>query len=124
MLIGCQLNVCLADEYIDLVENYIYTIKERSRCVVSMFLFKLLLGALSRRIVESRNFWLNSSLQKEGTSKSYCLRTIVMGKNTNCNKYCQLEKGQYVFKHKKTDDTKQTRTEPAIYLYPPAQVFI
>ena len=41
-----------------------------------------------------------------------------MGKNIDYYKHCQLETGQYVEIHKKTDNTMKRRTEPALYLHP------
>ena len=91
--------------------------KEQSRCVVSVIPFFLPRG-LSHGIFESWNFWLNSFPRKWGISKGYSPRTIVLGKNIDYNKHCQLETGQYVEVHKKSDDTMKIRTEPDIYLQP------
>ena len=73
---------------------------------------------LTRGIIEGRNFWLNSYPRQGGVSRVYSPRTIVMGKNIDYYKHCQLETGQYVEIHEKTDNTMKRRTEPAIYLHP------
>ena len=93
-----------------LIEFYIRTMKEQSRCVVSVIPLRFLPRALSRGIVESRNFWLNSFPRKGGISKVYSPQTIVLGKKINYNKHCQLETGQYVEVHKKSDNTMKRRT--------------
>ena len=118
MPMGCQLNVCSAEEHIGLIERYIRTLKERSRCVVGVLPFKFFPRVLTRGIIEGRNFWLNSYPRQGGVSRVYSPRTIVMGKNIDYYKHCQLETGQYVEIHEKTDNTMKRRTEPAIYLHP------
>ena len=110
MPVGVQLNIMSADEHVVLIERYIRTMKEQSWCIVSVLTFNFLPRALSRGIVESRNFWLNSFPRKGGISKVYSPQTIFLGKNIYYNKHCQLETGQYVEVHKKSDNTMKRRT--------------
>ena len=54
--VGVKLNTVSADEHVGLIERYISTMKERSRCVVSVLPFKFLPRVLSLGIFESRVF--------------------------------------------------------------------
>ena len=113
-----QLNTVSADDHVGLTERYIRKMKERSWSVVSVLPFEFLPRSLLRGIVESRNFWLNSFPRKEGILKVYSPRTIILEKNTDYNKHCQLETGQYVKVHEKSDNTMKTRTKTDLYLHP------
>ena len=80
--------------------------------------FQWLPRALTSGIVVSRNFCLNVLPRKDGISKTYGPRAIVLGTVIDYNRHCQLETGQYVEVHEKSDNTMNMRTEPASYLYP------
>ena len=80
MLVGCLLNTVSADEHADIIERYIHTVEERSRCVYSQLPFRWLPRALTTGIVVSRNFWLNVFPRKGGISKRYGPRAILLGR--------------------------------------------
>ena len=73
---------------------------------------------LTTGIVVSRNFWLNVFPRKGGISKTYGPRAILLGTVIDYARHCQLETGQYVEIHEKTNNTMKWRTEAALYLYP------
>ena len=84
------------------------------RCVVTWDIPR----ALTTGIVVSRNFWLNVFPRKGGISQKYGSRAVLLGTVIDYNRHCQLEIGQYVEIHEKTDNTLKQRTEPALFLYP------
>jgi hypothetical protein len=115
---GVQLQVVSAEVHVGLVERFIRTTKERTRCTVCVLPYVHYPFVMVQEIVAGAIFWLNVFPPKGGVSKTFGPRTIVMGTQIDFNKHCTMECGQYVETHEPHNNNLNERTCPAIFLRP------
>ena len=113
---GVQLQVISADVHVGLVERYIRTIKERTRCTICVLPYKYYPFVMVQEIVANSVFWLNVFPRKSGISKTFGPRAIIIGSHIDYKRHCSMECGQYVETHESTDNSMNERTCPAIFL--------
>jgi hypothetical protein len=113
---GVQLQVISADVHVGLVERYIRTIKERTRCTICVLPYKHYPFVMVQKIVAGAVFWLNVFPPKSGVSTTFGPRAIVLGTQIDYKKHCTMECGQYVETHEPHSNNMNERTCPAIFL--------
>ena len=113
---GVQLQVISADVHVGLVERYIRTIKERTRCEICVLPYKYYPFVMVQEIVAGAVFWLNVFPPKSGISKTFGPRAIVIGTHIDYKSHCSMECGQYVETHEPHNNNMNERTCPALFL--------
>jgi hypothetical protein len=68
--LGMDLNVVSAGEHVPEVERYIWTVKERTRCVYNTVPFKCMPSSMIVEMVHSGVFWLNMFPPEDGISET------------------------------------------------------
>ena len=115
---GVQLQVISADVHVGLIERYIRTTKERTRCTICVLPYKYYPFVMVQEIVAGAVFWLNVFPPASGVSKTFGPRAIILGSQIDYKRHCQMECGQYVETHEPTNNSMNERTCPAIFLRP------
>ncbi|OEU19808.1 hypothetical protein FRACYDRAFT_235871 [Fragilariopsis cylindrus CCMP1102] len=113
---GVLLQVISADVHVGLIERYIRTTKERTRCVICVLPYKHYPFVMVQEIVAGAVFWLNVFPPKSGVSKTFGPRAIILGTHIDYKRHCMMECGQYVETHETTNNSMNERTCPAIFL--------
>jgi hypothetical protein len=106
------------DEHMPEIKQRIRTVKERTRCIYDMLLFRQMPPRMIIQMVYASNFWLNSFPPADGVSTILSPRAIVVGMELNYEKHCLLEFGTYVQTHEKHNNSMATCTTGAIALRP------
>jgi hypothetical protein len=113
---GVQLQVISADIHVGLVERYIRTTKERTRCTICVLPYKYYPFVMVQEIVAGAVFWLNVFPPKSGVSTTFGPRAIVLGTQIDYKRHWMMECGQYVEPHEPHNNSMNERTCPAIFL--------
>ncbi len=113
-----EINTTAAHEHVGEIERFIFTIKERSRALVSDLPYNILTPQITIHLVYFAVLWLNSLPAAAGVSKKYCPRKIVLGRKHDFDKHCKATFGSYVEAHKDPTitNTMHSRTFPGIFL--------
>ena len=113
---GVQLQVVSADVHVGLIERYIRTTKERTRCIICVLPYKHYPFVMVQEIIAGAVFLLNVFPPKSGVSYIFVPRAIVLGTKLDYRKHCIMECGQYVETHAPHDNSMIERTCLAIFL--------
>lgn len=112
-----ELNEVGRDEHVPEVERYIRTVKERCRAIYNTLPFHHYPPALIVEMVYASVFWLNTVPSSVGIGL-YTPAYLVVGRQIDFKKHCQLQFGEYVQTHEEHDNSMQSRTTGAIALRP------
>jgi hypothetical protein len=112
------LNIVSNIEHVPEIEQYIRTLKERTRCIYNTLPFVHIPARIIFELVYTSSFWLNSFPSSNGVSSVLSPQAIVIGSTVEYAKHCQLEFGAYVQTHEEHDNSMNARTTGAIALCP------
>lgn len=118
--IKCHLNCTAAGEHVPEAERAVRVIKERIRCVVTTWPFKMVPQAFKISLIKFVVFWINAIPQMNSIIPNICSKAIIMGQFPDFTKHCQLSFGAYVHAHNPRNITNMMapQTSPAIALGP------
>ncbi|KAL7460774.1 hypothetical protein ACHAXS_001215, partial [Conticribra weissflogii] len=113
-------NTTSAGEHVGDIERHIRTIKERARGIMCTLPYKRMLARMVVELVYFCVMWLNAVPSKNGVSKDYSPREIVVRQKLNYKNHCCVPFGAYceVFEDRERTNTMASRTREAISLGP------
>jgi hypothetical protein len=116
---GVYLNTASRGEHVGDIEQYIRTLKERTRAIYSTLPFQRMPDRLIIEMLYAAVYWLNSFPGGSGISDTMSPREIVLRQGIDYHMHCQVEFGTYVQTHEEHDNSMETRTTGAIAHGPP-----
>jgi hypothetical protein len=106
------------NEHVGVVKRSIQTLKERCRCMSNAVPFRRYTKLMTRHLVETAVYWLNSFPSANGVSQTLSPANIVLGRpNTDFTKP-KISFGSYAFVYTGTTNTMKSRSVPGIALGP------
>ena len=112
-----NLNSSGENDHVPEIEREIRTKKERCRAAIALAPFKRMPAIMIRELVYRVEFGLNAFPPADGVSPTISPRTLITGKRVT-QRHFNLEFGEYVQVHEKSDNTMRARTVGAIALRP------
>jgi hypothetical protein len=85
-------NTSAAQEHVAQIKRSIRTVKERSRCVISVLPFKFLHKQIVTNVVYFSVLWLNAFQVKSRVSAEHSPRAIIVRENIDWKKHCKVLK--------------------------------
>ena len=113
-----QFLIVAEDEHVPEIERYQRTMKEQMCCAYHNTPFVRLPFVMIEEAAYAAVFWWNAIPVLDGISKTLSPRNLILGATLDFTTHCQLEFGQYVQTHEKSDNTMRPRTTGAISLRP------
>ncbi len=116
----CHLNCTSAGEHVPEAVCAIRVIKERIRCIVTTWPFKMVPQSFKISLMKFVIFWLNAIPQANSIIPNICSKAILTGQFPDFNKHCKIGFGTYAHVHtpRTITNTMAPRTTPAIALGP------
>ena len=112
-----NLNTSGENDHVPEIERGIRTRKERARAIIGTLPFTRLNMLLVRELIYRIEFALNAFPPGDGVSETISPRTLITGRGVT-QRHFELEFGEYVQVHEKSDNTMRPRTVGAIALRP------
>jgi hypothetical protein len=112
------LNTCAANEHVPEIEQYIRTVKDRSRSTYRMLSFRYLPRIVLVHLLRNAVFWLNAFPHEDGATQKYSPWYIMTGQYLSFAKHAVIEFGAYVQTHEEPTNNMGQRTMGCICLGP------
>ena len=106
------------NEHVGIVERSIQTIKERCRCMCNSVPFKSYTKLMTKHLVDTAVYWLNSFPSENGISATLSPGNIVLGRSNADFSKPKIAFGTYAFVYTGTNNTMKSRSVPGIALGP------